>query len=41
MNLKNTADVISNAKILIETLKNNFKIFSGGTDTHPNVGPIE
>ena len=30
-----TKDVISNAKILSETLiKNNFKIFSGGTDTH-------
>ena len=28
-------EVISNAKILSETLKNNgFKIFSGGTDTH-------
>ncbi len=28
-------DVISNAKILSETLKNNgFKIYSGGTDTH-------
>ncbi len=32
---KYTADVINNAKILSETLvKNNFKIFSGGTDTH-------
>ena len=32
---KYTSDVISNAKILSETLiKNNFKIFSGGTDTH-------
>ena len=32
---KYTADVISNAKILSETLiENNFKIFSGGTDTH-------
>ena len=32
---KYTSDVISNAKILCETLiKNNFKIFSGGTDTH-------
>ena len=30
-----TKNVISNAKILSETLvKNNFKIFSGGTDTH-------
>ena len=30
-----TKDVINNAKILSETLiKNNFKIFSGGTDTH-------
>ena len=35
VNLKNILDVISNAKILSETLiKNNFKIFSGGTDTH-------
>ena len=30
-----TSDVISNARTLSETLiKNNFKIFSGGTDTH-------
>ena len=30
-----TSEVISNAKVLCETLiKNNFKIFSGGTDTH-------
>jgi len=30
-----TKNVISNAKVLSETLlKNNFKIFSGGTDTH-------
>ena len=30
-----TKDVISNEKILSETLiKYNFKIFSGGTDTH-------
>ncbi len=30
-----TKNVISNAKILADTLiKNNFKIFSGGTDTH-------
>ena len=32
---KYTSEVISNAKVLSETLmKNNFKIFSGGTDTH-------
>ncbi len=32
---KYTSNVISNAKVLSETLvKNNFKIFSGGTDTH-------
>ena len=30
-----TKDVINNAKVLSETLtQNNFKIFSGGTDTH-------
>ena len=32
---KYTSNVISNAKVLSETLiENNFKIFSGGTDTH-------
>ncbi len=32
---KYTKDVINNAKVLSNTLiKNNFKIFSGGTDTH-------
>ena len=35
MILKNIKNVISNAKALAESLKeNNFEIFSGGTDTH-------